>query len=323
MGTKAVMETNAINNLKEGELIDQTFRLKSSELLHTRSGKPYLNLTFGDQTGEINGKVWDEAETINEHIRECSYVRITGTVGTYRKQLQLKVEQIRVVPEADIDPSLFLPSSEKDPEKMFEELQELCFNNIKNPHLRELLTLYFEDKPLMDEFKASPGAKMLHHSYIGGLLEHTLSVTKICAFLAEHYPGVNKDLLLTAAVLHDLGKIKELTSQPNFDYTTEGRLIGHVVIGYRIFDEKAEKVKEFPPDLHMALGHMLLSHMGETEFKSPVVPMFTEAMILYCADNLDAKTELVSRHINDDNNTGSDFTSYHRLLERFLYKGTE
>ena len=314
------MNEISITDLKEGDFVNQVFRLVSSDLLLTRNGKPYLDITVGDRTGQIKGKVWDSAETINEQIKNYSYVGVNGSVGSYRGTLQLTVDQIRTVPEADIDPSLFLPSTEKDPEKMLKELKQFCSDNIKSEHLQQLLKLFFGDDSLMEKFKVSPAAKNLHHSFIGGLLEHTLSVVKICAFLAGHYPAANKDLLLTGAVFHDIGKCVELTYSPNFDYTTEGRLIGHVVMGYEILDGLIGKVANFPPDLRLALGHMLLSHMGQPEFKSPVVPMFTEAMILFCVDNLDAQAELMRRHIDEDKNTGSDFTAYHRLLERFMYK---
>ncbi len=316
-------ENQTINTLKEGDFINLVFRLVSRELLLTRGGKPYLNLVFGDKTGEIEGKVWESAETINEHIQKCSYVRITGAIGTYRNRLQIKVEQIRAVPESEVDPGLFLPVTEKDPDKMLKKLQKLCSDNMEDPHLKKLLKLFFGDKALMEKFKMSPAAKGLHHTFIGGLLEHTLSVTKICEFLCRHYPKINKDLLLTGAVLHDIGKTEELTSTPNFDYTTEGRLIGHIVIGYRMFEQKADQIADFPPRLRMLLGHMLLSHQGQYEFKTPVIPMFTEAMILYHVDNLDAKAELTKRHIDGDTRTDSDFTSYHKLLERFFYKSVD
>jgi len=315
------MEGIAIKDLREGDNINQVFRLVSRELLTTRNGKPYLNMVFGDSTGEIEGKIWDNADIIHEQLNGYSYLRIVGNIGSYRGKLQVNVEHLKALSDQDIDPSEFLPATENDPEETLAELRKLCLEHIKSGHLRKLLELFFADRKLMHKFKQSPAAKGLHHVYIGGLLEHTLSVTKICLFLSRHYPDLNGDLLLAGAVLHDIGKVDELTATPNFDYTTAGRLIGHVVIGLRIFESLADRVKDFPEDLRMQMGHMLLSHMGQHEFKSPVVPMFTEAMILHAVDDLDAKAELTRKCIEGDENNNSDFTAYHRLLERYFYKG--
>lgn len=315
------MDPISIRELREGDNFNQVFRLASYQLLTTRTGKPYLNVFFGDATGEIEGKIWDNADIIKEQLDGCSYVRVIGAVGSYKGKLQINVDQLKALSDDDIDPAQFLPSSTNDPEQTLEELKQLCLDNIGDPQLLKLMELFFGDEPLMEKFKLSPAAKGLHHTYINGLLEHTLSVARICLFLCGHYPGINKDILIPAAVLHDIGKTEELTVSPNFDYTTQGRLIGHVVIGLRIFESLADRVEGFSDQLRLLMSHMLLSHMGQHEYKSPVVPMFTEAMILHAADDLDAKTELTRRHIDSDTSSGSDFTSYHRLLERFFYKG--
>ena len=315
------MEPISIRELCEGDNFNQVFRLASCQLLTTRAGKPYLNVLFGDASGEIEGKIWDNADIIKEQLDACSYVRVIGAVSSYKGKLQVTVDQLKALSDDDIDPSQFLPSSKNDPDKTLAELRKLCMDNIGDPHLRKLMELFFSDEKLMKKFKLSPAAKGLHHTYINGLLEHTLSVTKICLFPCGHYSEINKDILLPAAVPHDIGKTDELTSAPNFDYTTEGRLIGHVVIGLRIFESLADQVDGFRDDLRMLISHMLLSHMGQHEYKSPVVPMFTEAMILHAADDLDAKAELTRQHIDNDTSSESDFTTYHRLLERFFYKG--
>jgi 3'-5' exoribonuclease len=316
-----MMDPISIRELREGDNFNQVFRLASCQLLTTRTGKPYLNVSLGDATGEIEGKIWDNADIIKEQLDGCSYVRVIGSISSYKGKLQVKVDQLKALSDDDIDPAQFLPSSDNDPDQTLAQLKKICMDNISDPHLLKLMELFFGDEELMKKFKISPAAKGLHHTYIHGLMEHTLSVTKICLFLCGHYSGINKDILISAAVLHDIGKTDELTATPNFDYTTQGRLIGHVVIGLRIFESLADQVEGFSDDLRMLISHMLLSHMGQHEYKSPVVPMFTEAMILHAADDLDAKTELTRRQIENDTSKDSDFTAYHRLLERYFYKG--
>ncbi len=313
-------EKHYIADFKEGDSISKTFYVGSRSRLLTRSGKPYLSLTLRDKTGTINAKIWEDADTIYSSMGSADFIRVRGTVEKYKDALQLRVDQLTVVRTEDVDLADFLPAGARDPEEMLNELREVS-QTVENRFLRELLDLLFADDDFVQRLKVSPGAKYLHHSFIGGLLEHTLSVAKICDWLCGHYQNINRDLLLAGAILHDIGKVYELTASPSFDYTTEGRLIGHLVIGCRILEEKIRQIGGFPRELKMELQHLILSHHGTYEYRSPVVPKTVEAMLLYHVDNLDAKVQLTQDWIERAKTDPSAFTPYHKLLERYFYKG--
>lgn len=309
-----------IADFKEGDSVSKTFYVDSRTRLLTRSGKPYLSLTLRDKTGTINAKIWEDADTIYSNMGSADFIRVRGTVEKYKDALQLRVDQLTVVRTEDVDLADFLPAGAGDPEEMLNELREVS-QALENRFLRGLLDLVFADDDLMQRLKVSPGAKYLHHSFIGGLLEHTLSVTKICDWLCGHYQNINRDLLIAGAVLHDIGKVYELTASPSFDYTTEGRLIGHLVIGCRIVEEKIRQIDGFPRELKIELQHLILSHQGTYEYRSPVLPKTVEAMLLHHVDDLDAKVQLTQDWIERAKTDPSEFTPYHRLLERYFYKG--
>ncbi len=313
-------EKDYIADFKEGDVISKTFNIGSRNRLLTRSGKPYLSLTLRDKTGTINAKVWEDADTIHANMGSADFIHVRGTVEKYMDKLQVKVDQLRVVRTEDVDLADFLPAGTKDPEEMLNELREIS-QTVQDPFLKPLLNLFLSDAELMERFKVSPGAKRLHHCFVGGLLEHTLSVTKICDWLCGHYENVNRDLLIAGAILHDIGKVYELTSSPSFDYTTEGRLLGHLVIGCSLVEEKIRQIQGFPRELETGLKHLLLSHHGSYEFRSPVVPKTVEAMLLNHVDDLDAKVQLTQNWIERAKSDPSEFTPYHKLLERYFYKG--
>ncbi len=311
---------NYIADFKEGDAVSRTFHLSSRNRLLTRSGKPYLSLTLRDKTGTINAKVWDDADAIHANMGSTDFVHVRGTVEKYMDELQLKVDQLRVVRTDDVDLTDFLPAGTRDPDETLSELRQVS-QTVQDRFLRSLLDMFFADADLVQRFKVSPGAKHLHHCFVGGLLEHTLSVTKICEWLCGHYQNINRDLLVAGAILHDIGKVYELTSSPSFDYTTEGRLIGHLVIGYNVVEEKIRNIEGFPRELKMNLQHLILSHQGTYEFRSPVLPKTVEAMLLHHVDDLDAKVQLTQDWIERARTDPSVFTPYHKLLERYFYKG--
>jgi 3'-5' exoribonuclease len=315
-----VTEKKYISDLKEGDAVSRTFFLASRSRLVTRSGKPYLSLTLRDKTGTINAKVWDDADTIHANMGSADFVRVAGTVEKYMDELQVRVDQLKVLRTEDVDLADFLPAGTRDSDEMLDELRGIS-QTIQDRFLRAFLDLFFADADLMQRLKVSPGAKHLHHCFVGGLLEHTLSVATICDWLCEHYRNVNRDLLLAGAILHDIGKVYELTSSPSFDYTAEGRLLGHLVIGCRIVEEKIRQIEGFPRQLKMELLHIILSHHGTYEFRSPVVPKTVEAMLLNQVDDLDAKVQLTQDWIERAKDEPSEFTPYHKLLERYFYKG--
>jgi len=315
-----VAERKYIADLKEGDAISQTFYLDSRNRLLTRSGKPYLSLNLRDKTGTINAKVWQDADTIHAAIGSAGFVRVGGTVEKYKDEMQLRVDQLTVVRTEKVDLSDFLRSSTRDPDEMLSELRQIS-QALDDRHLRSLLDLVFADTEFVGQFKLSPAAKRLHHCFVGGLLEHTLSVTKICDWLCGHYQNIKRDLLIVGAILHDIGKVYELTSSPSFDYTAEGRLVGHLILGWSFIEEKIRQIEGFPQELKTRLEHLVLSHHGAYEFRSPVVPKTVEAMLLYQADDLDAKVQLTQDWIEQAKAEPSEFTPYHKLLERFFYKG--
>jgi len=313
-------EKKYIADFKEGDVVSRSLYLASRSRLLTRSGKPYLSLTLRDKTGTINAKVWEDADTIHASIGSAEFVHVRGTVEKYMDELQLKVDQLRVLRTDDVDLGDFLPAGTRNPDEMLDELRAIS-RTVEDRFLKSLLDLFFADADLMRRFKLSPGAKHLHHSFVGGLLEHTLSVTEICDWLCGHYKNVNRDLLIAGAIFHDIGKVYELTSSPAFDYTAEGRLVGHLVIGCRILEEKVRQVKDFPTELKMNLEHLILSHQGTYEYHSPVLPKTVEAMLLYHVDDLDAKVQLTQDWIEKARADPSEFTPYHKMLERYFYKG--
>jgi len=313
-------EKRYIADFKEAETVSQTFYVGSRTRLLTRSGKPYLSLTLRDKTGTINARVWDDADTIYANMGPADFIHARGTVEKYRDELQLKVDQLRVLRTEDVDLTDFLPAGTQDPDEMLSDLREIS-QTVQDRFLRPLLDLFFADADLMQRLKVSPGAKHLHHAFVGGLLEHTLSVTKICDWLCGHYRDINRDLLIAGAILHDIGKVYELTTSPSFDYSTEGRLIGHLVIGCRTVEQKIRQIEGFPRELTIELQHLILSHQGTYEYRSPVVPKTLEAMLLHHVDNLDAKVQLTQDWIERAKTDPSEFTPYHKLLERYFYKG--
>jgi 3'-5' exoribonuclease len=317
-----------IRDLAEGMAVSEVFVLESKSLRTTKSGKPFLTLMLRDRTGQIEAKVWEEAEAVNAQLGAAQFVHVNGSIETYNTRLQLNVAHLAVKRPGDVALDELVATSERDPDEMFDELLAIG-RTVKNPHLLKLLGAFFKDEEFVERFKRSPASKTIHQSYAGGLLEHTLSVTKIIAHLAEHYAdlgggrGLNRDLLIAGAVLHDIGKVAELESGPAQGYTTAGYLIGHIVLGYRMVEEKIAEIEGFPQEVGDQLGHMMLSHQGRLEWKSPVVPMFTEAILLHYVDDLDAKVHHVAQAIANVSDPDAEFTDWDRILERFYYTRVE
>ncbi|MGA7276309.1 MAG: HD domain-containing protein [Desulfocapsaceae bacterium] len=307
-----------IKDLSEGEQLDELFMVKAARLGETRTGKPYLSLQFSDSSGEISGPAWDNAEALEKTCSVGAIVRVRGSVQTYREKLQLKVDDISAVEQGEYRMDDFIPASRRRPESMETELFELI-DSIKNPFLKKLLLQIFTNTEPGQRFLSSPAAKGIHHAYLGGLLEHSLSMARVAILLAEHYANIDGDLLVAGALLHDIGKTAELDNEVGvIDYTDIGRLKGHLVIGCEFIGRAAEKIKDFPTELLTHLQHLVLSHHGRQEFGSPVVPMTAEALLLSFIDDMDAKMNLVEQlsvKLKSDSPVWSD---YQRSLERHL-----
>ena len=282
-----------IADLTEGKRISQIFLCKSKALATTKNGKNYYNLVLQDKTGTIDGKVWDLTNSI-EHFEAGDFIQCDCEVLLYNKSMQLNIRRIRRAHEGEYDPGDYCPVSPFDTEKMYKDLLDLA-GKVKNEKLRALIKSYFvDDAAFIGQFKTHSAAKSVHHGFIGGLLQHTLGVMRLCYFYCQQYPVLNKDLLLTAALFHDIGKVKELSDFPSNDYTDDGQLLGHIVIGYQMVMERIHQIPDFPERLASELGHCILAHHGELEYGSPKKPELMEALALSMADNTDAKLEVMT-----------------------------
>ncbi len=309
-----------INQIKEGDAVEGVFLVKELSHGETKTKKLFLRLTVLDKSGEIGGPVWDNAETLAPYCQPGCFIQISGQGERYRDTPQLRINRVTAVNANEVDLADFMPSGEVNHQELKRELHALIAG-IKNHHLRRLLSSIFQDSSgILAQFTTAPAAKTMHHAYLGGLLEHTVAVARLAAVISTLYPAIDRDLLLAGALLHDLGKIEELTyeSYP-FGYSSRGRLVGHLVIGAEAIREKATVIPEFPPELLERLQHLILSHHGRHEFGSPTLPMIQEAFILHLLDDLDAKVNYFAKLSRQTEQPGYQWSEYQRHLERFLY----
>jgi 3'-5' exoribonuclease len=308
-----------IKDIKPGEKVNELFLVTEKNLAFSQKGIPYLNLRLKDKTGEVDGKIWENAIEWDKAFSKGDVIKAQGGAVSFRNTVQLSITGVRKVDDSAVEIAEYLPASKGDIDVMFADLMAFV-EQIETPCLRALLHLFFHEGEVADLFKKAPAAKGFHHVYIGGLLEHTLSVIRLLDQVTKHYQGINRDLLITGGILHDIGKIYEYTYDRMFDYSDEGRLIGHIVIGLEMLDERIGAVGGFPTQLAMELRHLILSHHGTQEFGSPKRPKTPEALIVHFIDDLDAKVNAFQEFIqeSDDN---SHWTPFHKLLERFIYKG--
>lgn len=307
-------------DIKEGDRIETSFLVIKKETGMSKTGKSYLNLKLRDSTGDLEARVWDNAEAIGECFSKDDVVAIKGSAISYQGKIQINVAEARILPAEKCDVRDYLPCSKRTPEAMMSELDGII-SGVADRHLNRLLKDIFADPEVRSRFMTAPAAKTIHHPYLGGLIEHVLSLCNIARFAASHYEGINKDLLVSGAILHDIGKIYELSYARTFDYTDEGRLLGHITIGVELIDSRVKAIEDFPPRLAALLKHMLLSHHGHLEFGSPKRPKTLEAMALYFLDDFDSKMNSMQSLMKSDSGTG-DWTDYQRALERYIYKGS-
>ncbi len=307
-----------INTLVEGETIRNIYLCKVKRSAETRNGKPYDNLILQDKTGTLDGKVWDPNSGGIADYAENDFIEVFGDVITYNNNLQLNIRQIRKAAEGEYVPADFMPTTEKSTDGMYQELLSYI-RKIENPYLRQTVEFYFvKNDAFAKKFRAHSAAKSVHHGFSGGLLEHTLSVVKFCEYMAGAYPILNKDLLITAAICHDIGKIKELSAFPENDYTDDGQLLGHIVIGVEMISDAVRNIPDFPEKLASELKHCIIAHHGELEYGSPKKPALAEALALNFADCADAKLQTLTEIFKDKNS--NDWLGYNRLFESNLRK---
>lgn len=306
-----------INTLKEGDTITENYLCKFKQELKNRNGKPYYSLKLQDKTGIIDAKVWD----INENIKDFEafdYIKIEGSVIVYQEEHQLNVRKISKSNDSEIILADYIPSTYKDIDILLEELNDLVYT-VKNAYIRKLLESFFSKEEFIKKFKYHSAAKSVHHAYLGGLLEHTVTVAKIGVDLCNHYPIANKDLVIAGCLLHDIGKIYELSTFPENDYTDMGNMMGHIPIGTEMIHDKIKEIDNFPKELEILIKHIMLSHHGEYEFGSPKRPKTIEAMIVHSADNTDSRIKIIEEMLLADN-TKNDYAGYNRVLNRNIRK---
>lgn len=304
-----------ISELREGERINEIYLCKQKQSAVTKAGKPYESLILQDKTGTLDAKIWDPGSQGIANFEALDYVSVTGDVTSYQGTLQLNIKRLRKASEGEYAPKDFLPVSAYDITEMYEELRGYI-NSLKNPYLKALATAVFvEDAAFAKRFQSHSAAKSVHHGFVGGLLEHTLGVTKLCDFFAQRYSILNRDLLICAALFHDIGKLEELSSFPENDYTDEGQLLGHIAMGMEFVGVRIRAIPDFPRKLENELKHCILAHHGELEYGSPKKPALPEALALNFADNLDAKMETMKELLAKVPEGNTDWQGFNRLLD--------
>ena len=306
-----------INEFREGDNIIGIYLCKQKNSATTKNGKEYENVTLADKTGSISCKIWEPNSMGIGDFSVNDYVEVHGKVTVFNGALQMSIDRTLKAHEGSYDPKDYLAVSEHDPEEMYQDLMEFV-NSVQSPFFRLLLDAFFaEDAEFIATFKTHSAAKSIHHGFMGGLLQHTLSVCQLCDFYCRQYPKLNRDLLITAALCHDIGKTKELSGFPMNDYTDEGQFLGHIVMGVEMVDEKIRKIKGFPALKAMELKHCILSHHGEYEFGSPKKPSIIEAVALNFADNTDAKLEAMTEVFQNSFNTdpSNPWLGYSRIFD--------
>jgi len=313
------MKSQFIRDIQAGDVLTDCFVLTEKTMAQKKNGDNYLNLVLSDRTGSLKGVVWDNVEKISSQSEAGAVVAVKGHVGEYRGNLQAVVKEMTLVPADETDPSDFMLSTKRDVEQMFERIVVLS-ESLEAWYLKALFSAFWGDESFTTQFKRAPAAKKMHHAYIGGLLEHTLSMAVLADKIAEHYNGLDRDLLISGALLHDIGKVREFNYEMGIDYSNEGRLVNHIVIGIQMLEEKIQTIASFPDEPAMLLKHMLISHHGSKELGSPEPPKTIEAVMLNCIDEMDSRIQAVREFMGKED-PGETWTSFHRLLGRHFYQG--
>lgn len=309
-----------IESFKEGEGINDIYLVRSKKSDVTKTGKPYDKLVLSDKTGSVDAMIWDPNSAGIDDFDVLDYICVNAVVNSFQGANQLNIKRVRKAAEGEFDPADYLPVSDRDIEEMWGELHAYI-DGVKNENLHKLLCSFFDDEKFAASFKKSSAAKAVHHGFVGGLLEHTLSVTNMCNYYSKAYPLLHKDLLISVAILHDIGKMRELSDFPQNDYTDEGQLLGHIVIGAHMVMEKMDAIEGFPKKLYSEVVHCILAHHGEYEFGSPKKPALMEAVALHFADNTDAKMETMKEIFSSTTDDG--WLGFNRLVDSNIRKTSD
>ncbi len=313
------MKKTFAKDIQERDWVETPFLVREKITAMAKNGKPYLTLKLMDRSGEVEGRVWDRVEEFSAGFEKDDFVLVKGKASVYLGKMQLVVQELVRVSDEKVDIGDYLPVAERKPEEMVADLRSRV-DSLRDPYLKGLMKAFVEDGEFLADYQTAPAAKTMHHVYLGGLLEHSLAVADLAEDICRRYPGLNRDLLVTGALLHDVGKVAELSYERAFDYTDEGKLLGHIVMGVELVEEKIRQVPGFPPLTRTLLKHLLLSHHGQYEFGSPKRPKTLEAVILNFLDDLDSKINGVRRHLDREVGREGSWTSYHRLYDRYFFR---
>jgi 3'-5' exoribonuclease len=301
----------------ENKVITSSFVVAAKQVKPKKSGDPYLALTLADRTGHLEAKMWDNVEEFIDAFEQDDFLKVKGLINKYKNRFQLTIHKLRRLGESEIDYSDYLPKTSKDIGELWQTLAGFVAT-FQDPHLKALIELFMADPEIAERYRNAPAAKSLHHAYIGGLLDHVVSLFRLCDVVSGNYPQINRDLLLAGAFFHDIGKIHELTYNRSFSYTTRGQLLGHMIIELEMLQQKLAQLPDFPPELKTMLEHLIISHHGQYDFGSPKLPMFPEALMLHYLDDLDSKMEAMRAHYARESENEGSWTSYNASLGRPL-----
>jgi|SRR5579864_3856114 len=301
----------------ENKVITSSFVVITKQVKPKKTGEPYLALTLGDRCGQIEAKMWDNVEDALDAFDQEDYLKVKGLLNRYKNRFQLTIHKLRKLGDSEVDFADYLPKTTKNIDELWLTVGEFV-STFKDPHLKALVQSLMNDPEIAIGYRSAPAAKSLHHAYIGGLLDHVVSLFRSCDLICRNYPQVNRDLLLTGAFLHDIGKIYELTYTRAFTYTSRGQLLGHMIIELEMLQSKIAMIPGFPDELKTLLEHLIISHHGQYEFGSPKLPMFPEALMLHYLDDLDSKMESMRAHFEREAESGSNWTTYNPSLGRVL-----
>jgi 3'-5' exoribonuclease len=302
---------------QENKIITSSFVVASKQVKAKKNGEPYLALVLADRSGQIEAKMWDNVDEFIAIFEQDDFLKIKGLINKYKNRFQLTIHKLRRMEEAEIDYTDYLPKTTKDIGELWRTVTEFVAT-FQDPHLKSLVELFMADAEIAERYRNAPAAKTLHHAYIGGLLDHVVSLFRSCDLMSRNYPQINRDLLLTGAFLHDIGKIQELTYNRAFSYTTRGQLLGHMIIELELLQAKLAQLPGFPREMKTLLEHMIISHHGQYDFGSPKLPMFPEALMLHYLDDLDSKMEAMRAHFERESELEGPWTSYNPSLDRPL-----
>jgi 3'-5' exoribonuclease len=302
---------------QENKVITSTFVVVGKQIKPKKTGEPYLALTLGDRSGQLEAKMWDNVEEVLEAFEQDDFLKIKGLINKYKNRFQLTVHKLRKLGESEIDFADYLPKTTKNVDELWQTLTTVV-SSFQNPHLKSLVQSFMADPEIAAAYRTAPAAKTMHHAYIGGLLDHVVSLCHACDLMCRNYPQINRDLLLTGAFLHDIGKIHELAYNRSFSYTTRGQLLGHMIIELEMLQAKLALQPGFPDELKTMIEHLIISHHGQYDFGSPKLPMFPEALMLHYLDDLDSKMEATRAQFEREAAFDSPWTGYNASLGRPL-----